>query len=238
MQNKFDIAKQQIENIRNGLIADERGNPLRFYHGTTEAFKDFSFSKSGGLYFGTTDTEFANRYAAFGNNSNVRPMYIKSEKPFDFRKLSHRKVFGRIVNENIEKPEFLSGLNTSLLEDIDNPKGKANVLKSLGYRGEWDIIEHPPILKALKEKGFDGVFTREHGSLNFGTFNPENIVSSFEVDAKIKNLEVLKESQEVLSKRMVNKTEGMLKAASFTPGKLKKSMGVMFKAIEIAFKKR
>lgn len=80
-------------------VVDEQGQPLRVYHGTDKQFDTFDISKAGqrdagwmgeAIYL-TGDPKLASNYASMGGEmdisgvregANVRPSYVKIEKPY------------------------------------------------------------------------------------------------------------------------------------------------------------
>ena len=95
----------------NSKIVDENGNPLVVYHGSNANFTIFDKSKididnlGAGFYFSSEDiaNSYANRRTQErGGKENTYAVYLKMEKPLDFRNVTHEQA----VEAN--KQEFLS----------------------------------------------------------------------------------------------------------------------------------
>lgn len=95
----------------NSKVVDENGNPLVVYHGSNANFTIFDKSKididnlGASFYFSSED--IANSYAnrgtqERGGKENTYAVYLKMEKPLDFRNVTHEQA----VEAN--KQEFLS----------------------------------------------------------------------------------------------------------------------------------
>ena len=95
----------------NSKVVDENGNPLVVYHGSNANFTIFDKSKididnlGAGFYFSSEDiaNSYANRRTQErGGKENTYAVYLKMEKPLDFRNVTHEQA----VEAN--KQEFLS----------------------------------------------------------------------------------------------------------------------------------
>lgn len=95
----------------NSKVVDENGNPLVVYHGSNANFTIFDKSKididnlGAGFYFSSEDiaNSYANRHTQErGGKENTYAVYLKMEKPLDFRNVTHEQA----VEAN--KQEFLS----------------------------------------------------------------------------------------------------------------------------------
>lgn len=95
----------------NSKVVDENGNPLVVYHGSNANFTIFDKSKididnlGASFYFSSEDiaNSYANRRTQErGGKENTYAVYLKMEKPLDFRNVTHEQA----VEAN--KQEFLS----------------------------------------------------------------------------------------------------------------------------------
>jgi len=252
VNNKFDLASQLIDNLKKGFLPDEQGNPLKFYHGTAENFKNYGVSKHTGLFYGSANAEFANTFATEGPGANVRPSYIKSSKPWDFRNEAHREELSGILKNKLKTPDFQTRF-APVLEGLTEER-QLEKLNKFAEWGNWAVIEHKSVLDELKAKGYDGVFTKESNALNFGTFYPENIVPAFEVESRLKDLEAMravdgaenitKPARQVIDTttskipfKKIDKSKTILKAINVTPGK-SSNLGPAAKAISVALRRK
>lgn len=95
----------------NSKVVDENGNPLVVYHGSNANFTIFDKSKididnlGAGFYFSSEDiaNSYANRRTQErGGKENTYAVYLKMEKPLDFRNVTHEQAI------EANKQEFLS----------------------------------------------------------------------------------------------------------------------------------
>jgi len=190
-------------------VVDKKGEPLVVYHGGTNhgAYegsgmphtmdrrgKDFSeFSnedapyRGGILSFFTTSPKFANDYAGKGVGANVKPVYLKIEKPFDYRKDwrmaedFYEETGG--IRDDIEANRILMGLG-KLPEHQDVFSGPgASALSQDDFvksvkSGSWDALEAPDFVEWLREGGHDGIVTKENNAINYAVFEPTQVKSA------------------------------------------------------------
>lgn len=88
---------------------------------------------------------------------NIIPVYVRSEKPFDFDNPDH-------IDE-ISKTKTGADLYPEELAQIKN--------------GRWSLIEKPHVQRAIKEAGFDGFYVIEGGVKNLAVYDPNQLKSIF-----------------------------------------------------------
>ena len=151
-------------------IVDENGKPKVMYHGTAEDFSTFKPSRRGAGIFFSEDPVFASSFAEFGldeklglleatgkqptSGAAVYPVYVKAEKPWDYRNETDR----RLLETALRRLEW--------------------VTQDAIARGDWDVLEHPDSLRAIKNAGYDGYFLFEEGRRNLAVFKPERVKSA------------------------------------------------------------
>jgi len=141
-------------------IVNEDGSPKVMYHGTVYDFAKFRPGMkidSRRAFFVTDDPKFAEDFAqnfttGDGFGSNIMPLYVNAENPFDYENPAH----------------------------VDKIKGMDNVNPNLAYieRGSWQGIEDPLVQNAIQKAGFDSFYVMEGGRKNLGVFNPEQLKSA------------------------------------------------------------
>lgn len=155
-----------------GVIKDEAGKPLTFYHGTARPYEGLPSPSENripqGMTVFSTDAETASRYAKQGagtTNDAVRvfPVHIKSSKIADFR-----------------KPEDLAKARKWWVQWAD--KHGQPFSEDRLKKGDWGMWENAEMLKA---NGWDGAFITEvkkggGTELNIAVQNPNKVISTFD----------------------------------------------------------
>jgi hypothetical protein len=168
-------------------VVDDQGRPLLVYHGTTQNFSVFSDEdipyRGGILAFFSTAPEFASNYATQNSGANVMPCYLRSVKPFDFRKDWRQAEYfwedtGGIQDE-YEINRILNGLGHNVDFDAKGNELTEEQFVSVVKAGGWDAIEAPEFVEYLHENGFDSIVLLENGAINFGIFNANQVKSAF-----------------------------------------------------------
>lgn len=168
-------------------IVDDNGDPLLVYHGTTGNFSVFSDEdipyRGGILAFFSTSAEFASGYATENSGANVMPCYLRSVKPFDFRKSWREAEYfwedTGGIQDQYEINRILSGLGHEVdMEDTDSELTEEQFV-SVVKAGGWDAIEAPEFIEYLRESGYDSIVLLENGAINFGIFNANQVKSAF-----------------------------------------------------------
>jgi ADP-ribosyltransferase-like protein len=65
--------------LKGTRVADDAGNPLKVYHGTTKSFDQFKKGTEG-IFF-TVDPDIAEKYTGEDFGANIRPAYLNIKKP-------------------------------------------------------------------------------------------------------------------------------------------------------------
>jgi hypothetical protein len=149
----------------NSKIIDEDGSPKVMYHGTSFDISHFKPGQ-GNAIFVTDNPKVAENFARdaeikapLGVYPNIIPVYVKSEKPFDYENPNH-----------LDKLSMYFGDDSITMEEIAN--------------GNWGVIESQEFQDIIKDLGFDGFYVYEDGaftvpSKNLGVFNSNQIKSVF-----------------------------------------------------------
>jgi len=201
------------------VIKDSKGNPYPVYHGTTKVFQQFRKEMQGiatdegwygaGFYF-TADPETAAQYAKkwesgsplsrYVINSNIIPVYLKMENPFEIK----RRFGGETVNKLVEYgfddgPQIFTenlkkaGYDGVLVFDMDNTIAEYIVfepeqIKSVFNVGQFspatanilyskdieDITdeEWSPEMQEMTEQGFTEEDMKDVDPMHAGPFDP------------------------------------------------------------------
>ena len=139
-----------------------------------------------GLLFASDKPDFASSFAEQnGNDLNlinspkgtapaVYPVLVHAKNPFDY-----------------ENPEHVSGLVNQLISTGNirqiNPEDssmrklnktlRTNAERNFNY-GNWDDLEKPHVIQAVKDLGHDGMYVNENGFKNIGVFDPGQFKSA------------------------------------------------------------
>lgn len=138
-------------------ITNSAGKPLVMYHGTTANIDDFA-ENSRGLYFVSPAPKwvsaFVQKYGEIPEGTNILPVYVKSENPFDFENKDH-----------IKRVAVKASLGDLAIKQI--------------RKGDWTRLEDRTLIMAIKALGFDGMYVSEDGVKNLAVFSPNQIRSVF-----------------------------------------------------------
>ena len=143
------------------------------YHATLADFNQFR-NNPRGMHFVTPDLSFANNHLhgqqdrddPLDSGENIMPVHVQVTNPFDYAKLSHVK---------------------NLLRQAKKQKSTLSMGQKRGVLGgNWSILEHPDIVKAVKRLGHDAMYVSEDNenneegldSKNLGVFDPRKIKSA------------------------------------------------------------
>lgn len=137
------------------------------YHGTNSKIDNFSKRKikRGEAIYLTPDIDNAKSYGDI--IYKVAPI---KNNIFDFKKQEHvEKLEKEIINiiEDEKKKPYGKGLSFY-------PFTKDKVLTGV-KEGKWNFLEHPIIIKAMKNLNYDGFISKEGQDINYGYFNPNNL---------------------------------------------------------------
>lgn len=177
----------------NSKTVTESGNPMVFYHGTGDRRQGFGFAGSDpdydiisfkpnriGLIFGTPDPQFTEDYAGLNpaNRPRVYPIFMKADNPFDPKTYDDvspvvqraRDLYNATHGENA----FASSYGQRIKEFEARFRRAAQEGKQLDT---WSYLEIAPIIRALKDMGYDGLYVVEDGVKNLAVFEPTQIKS-------------------------------------------------------------
>ena len=183
--------------FRGSQVVDTEGQPLVVYHGThaRDVFTEFSDEDApdrGGLIaFFASKPEFARGYGKY-----VYPVYLSCSDIFDFRDGNYATSVVEMFYENHggiqdddEARRILMGLaethpKFSDIVDISDTRYDASDLTQELFleavlQGSWDALEANEFVEYLREGwGCDGIVLLEHGSINYGIFEPTQVKSA------------------------------------------------------------
>jgi hypothetical protein len=140
--------KQALDKFLEGSKVKER-----LYHGTDKDFS--SFNKNTFL---ALNPKFAEHFPGGSEPEGQRilPVHVNVKNPWDYKNRSH---VHRLTNELRDE-----GLDPDIELGI--------------HEGDWNSIEHPDVINAIKRLGHDSVFVKEIGNRNLLVFKPEQIKSA------------------------------------------------------------
>lgn len=171
-------------------IVDAAGKPLTMYHGTNADFNSFDRGRSDiGATFVTPDAHFAGGIAegkaqeAGGEEigSNLMPLHVRAERPFDYDDSTQRKaVVDKVFADNEtyrqgdgQEALRLDGKNTLYTRSVlDSALGEPQ------EAGNWEVIERPEVQSAIRAIGHDGFYVNEGGVKNLGVYDPNQVKSA------------------------------------------------------------
>ena len=192
------------------------GEPKLLFHGTPHAFKEFDLSKTKpGLYgkgiYLTDDPSITSGYAdlnlpygradvtALKNYApNVRPAFVRIEKPFDMNRMYTKEEARQLINEagKLRPMTGLTGVRgvpeayktVNVLEgDLSRETGKSNIVSGERlFQSIRSILGPDQTTQALQANGYDGI-THIGGKISGGkphrvyiAFDPKQVVSPFD----------------------------------------------------------
>lgn len=140
---------------------DEYGDPIVYFHGTTENWEVFDKEsaklKSRGFrdqIYLTQEYDFANDYTK--QNGNILSLFVKTSKPFDYENQEHLEDL---------KYNGPIGAYTDLETRLNDIKENNN----------WDILEDSRVQEFIKNQGYDGFYIKEQGIKNLAVYEPNQI---------------------------------------------------------------
>ena len=99
--------------------------------------------------------------------SNVMPLYVRAENPFNFENKSHVDILTSYLNNNVPEIKDMDGSILNL----------SDVIKSV-KEGRWTAIESQGVQDAIKYLGFDGFYVVEGATKNLAVYDPNQIKSA------------------------------------------------------------
>jgi len=162
-------------------IVTPDGEPMMMFHGTPFVFDSFK-DNSKGTFF-TMSPEFAKEFSGKQFNeqalngrdaqSNIIPVYIKAENPFDFENPDHVEM----LVDNYKDHLISQGFDVSSIETQDN----LDDLRSKASSGSYQVLEKQ-FSHSIMEMGFDSFFVMEEvlsGEYkNIAVFNASDQIKS------------------------------------------------------------
>ena len=114
---------------------------------------------------------------------NIMPLYVKAERPFDYRNPAHRKkVIQHLLTGEHMVPDG-SGKPTWAMEPGQPSLRTASVIDMMlsdesTAASNWTTIEDDNFQAALKELGFDSFYVQESGVRNLAVYDPAQVKSA------------------------------------------------------------
>lgn len=153
-------------------IVDAMGQPKIMYHGTRADFTEFKPSECG-MVFVTEHPEvtdlYVQGYRPGTEGCMVLPLFVSCRRVFDAKNPNHASNLADLVNPSQLKKE---------LEELSQSEWRESGAMLWLQRGEWQALERPESIKAMKTLGFDGSFVVEMGCTNLGVFDVKNLKSA------------------------------------------------------------
>jgi 8-oxo-dGTP pyrophosphatase MutT (NUDIX family) len=158
-------------------IVDKSGTPLKVYHGTTREFAALQ-SNEKGLIFVTPNIGTANEFAGSEiinpagitpqqPGGRIMPLYAKAEKLFrvseDIEALLDAVDIGKVAQQ---------------LEELSQSDWTDDKAEKWLRRGDWQALETPEALAAIRRLGYDGIELHEFGAPNYALFSPNQLRSA------------------------------------------------------------
>lgn len=182
-------------------VVDADGKPLVMYHATHRSFDTFANSFRGAIFV-TPSAEFANEYIddlandSDEENTNVMPLYVKAENPFDYENPEH---VTRAI-EYLQRTNLFRGVQPGWFEG-----------------GRWDAIEDRSVQKAIKALGFDSFYVSENDVKNLAVYSATQVKSATgnngEFDATNANILKSNRRQKLVGSNFTMDSSGKVDAA-------------------------
>ena len=128
-------------------IVDDRGNPLRLYHGTTTgpANEEYFSTGQGGYIYVAPDPTYTENYN-YGQGGKTFALYAKATRPFDLRKFGSSVLHRDLLKARLSD----AGVDISPFKD-----------ESGLYKPIYQWVKLPGFKEALEDAGFDAIWLRE-----------------------------------------------------------------------------
>ena len=153
-------------------IKDKQGEPQVMYHGTPHTFDTFQPNYQG-LIFVSPDKMFGEAFAGIdpitGEHRQPLPLFVRAENPWDYTNPEHVKS---IFAPGTEAHDWLLKNYRRL---YSNPDGTISDALDEIANGDWELLEQPSVIRALKDNGYDSMYVREMGNKNLAVFDPNQL---------------------------------------------------------------
>lgn len=100
------------------------------------------------------------------SESNIMPLYVRAENPFDFRNPEHVAAIEAELGPSWSGHEFINGEMFEVAQHIGDLE-----------RGDWNAIESPQVQEYIR-KNHDSFYVRERGVTNLAVFSPNQVKSA------------------------------------------------------------
>lgn len=100
------------------------------------------------------------------SESNIMPLYVRAENPFDYRNPEHVAAIERELGPSWMGHEFINGEMFEVAQHIGDLE-----------RGDWNAIESPQV-QAYIRANHDSFYVRERGTTNLAVFSPNQVKSA------------------------------------------------------------
>lgn len=188
------LSQEQVKPLAGTKVVDEKGAPIKMYHGTDQIFKSFELTEG-------------KRYSTFGEES------VKSNAIFFSPDRNFSKTFGKKIKPvylNIQKPLDL----TEGIWGQSDPKVDVIVKEVLGETAGmtpieelWQILDNKDAVNKFRALGYDGVLLRERdkkGEMHdsYAVFSPDQIINAIGVKDPTTLMQGPRASIEVLTHKI------------------------------------
>jgi hypothetical protein len=107
---------------------------------------------------------------------NIMPLYVRSEKPFDYQNPENVKDVVRRLLSNNSPDEVINIVGDR--EYFEEGEPVADIAYAKLASGDWNIIEHPEIQETIKNLGYDGFWVEEQGTKNLAVYDSSQVKSA------------------------------------------------------------
>jgi hypothetical protein len=207
-QPKYSLKAPDTKEFRewfgDSKIVNEDGTPKVMYHGTRYDIERFKYP----ITFVSPQTRVANKFAAndmwwsegkpVDEGANVLPLYVRAENPFDYENPQHVKRVATKIRELAREgglDPYRNPMIKELIADIPS--------------GTWPAIEHPYVLDAITNLGFDAAYLSEFGAKNLAVFKRNQLKSAFAQQPTLASEDIrysLKESIDPATAQAIDRT--------------------------------
>jgi hypothetical protein len=150
---EIKVLKQAIKMAKDeGIIRPEKIEYLEDVIAQGELPKDF--------YITSGLSDLIDYILGAQGGQNIIPVYVKSEKPFNFENPTHVEKVHQELEKIIGGAYSMSGIRGAM------------------SRGSWETIEDKQTQQAIKNAGFDGFYVMEDGKKNLAVYDSNQIKSA------------------------------------------------------------
>lgn len=158
----------------NSTIKNRDGTPKKMYHGTQKAFDTFRPNELG-LIFVSPSEQFAEAFAGMDaftwDQNKALPLYVRAENPWDYNNSTH---VSQLMGDETAAESLRNKYAAIFSGFSDSPMDTSDVVNSISA-GEWELLEIPEAISAIKNLGYDSMYVYEAGDKNLAVFDPNQL---------------------------------------------------------------